>query len=50
MSIAGTAITASVDGTRVATATDGTMTDGMPGIETGGWYPAYFSNLNVTSP
>jgi hypothetical protein len=46
----GTTITGSVDGTRVASATDKTLTDGMPGIEVGGWYPAYFSNLNVKSP
>ena len=50
MSISGTAITASVDGTQVASATDSTLTDGMPGLEVGGWYPAYFSNLSVTSP
>jgi hypothetical protein len=24
--------------------------DGIPGIEVGGWYPAYFSNLTVTRP
>jgi hypothetical protein len=50
LSISGTAITGSVDGTPVVSATDATLTDGMPGIEVGGWYPAYFSNLNVTSP
>ncbi len=50
MSISGTAITASVDGTQVASTTDSTLTDGMPGLEVGGWYPAYFSNLSVTSP
>ncbi len=27
-----------------------TLTRGSPGIEVGGWYPAYFSNLNVTKP
>jgi hypothetical protein len=26
------------------------LTSGMPGIEVGGWYPACFSNLTVTSP
>lgn len=46
----GTAITGSVDGTHVASVTDTNLTDGMPGTEVGGWYPAYFSNLNVTSP
>jgi len=50
LSVNGTAITGSVDGTQVASATDATLTDGMPGIEVGGWYPAYFSNLNLTSP
>ena len=50
LSVNGTAITGSVDGTQVASVTDTTLTDGMPGIEVGGWYPAYFSNLNVTSP
>ena len=24
--------------------------DGLPGIEAGGWYPAYFSNLSVALP
>ena len=30
--------------------TDATLTHGMPGIEVGGWYPAYFSNLAVITP
>jgi hypothetical protein len=50
MSISGTSITASIDGTQVATASDSTLMSGMPGIEVGGWYPAYFSNLTVTNP
>ena len=50
LSVNGTAITGRVDGTQVASVTDATLTDGMPGIEVGGWYPADFSNLNVTSP
>ncbi len=50
LSISGTNIVASIDGTQVAMASDTTLTDGMPGIEVGGWYPAYFSNLTVTSP
>ncbi len=50
MSISGATITASIDGTQVATASDSTLTSGMPGIEVGGWYPAYFSNLTVTNP
>jgi hypothetical protein len=27
-----------------------TLTHGMPGIEVGGWYPAEFSNLQVSNP
>jgi len=27
-----------------------TLPHGIPGIEVGGWYPAYFSNLTVTTP
>jgi hypothetical protein len=50
LSVNGTAIAGSVDGTPVVSATDATLADGMPGIEVGGWYPAYFSNLNITSP
>jgi Glycosyl hydrolase family 59/Galactocerebrosidase, C-terminal lectin domain len=50
LSISGTAIAASVDGQQVASLTDATLTHGMPGIEVGGWYPAYFSNLAVTTP
>jgi hypothetical protein len=50
IAIAGTAITGSVDGAQVASVTDTTLTDGMPGIEAGGWYPAYFSSLSITSP
>jgi hypothetical protein len=50
LSISGTAITASVDGQQVASLTDATLTHGIPGIEVGGWYPAYFSNLAVTTP
>jgi hypothetical protein len=46
----GTAITGSVDGTPVVSATDATLADGLPGLEVGGWYPAYFSDLSVTSP
>jgi hypothetical protein len=50
LSLASSAITASVDGQKVATLTDSTLTHGIPGIEAGGWYPAYFSHLTVTSP
>src|SRR5215831_17900368 len=50
LSISGTAVAASVDGQEVASLTDATLTHGMPGIEVGGWYPAYFSDLAVTAP
>jgi hypothetical protein len=50
LSVNGTTITGSVDGTHIASVTDATLTDGMPGIEVGGWNPAYFSNLNITGP
>ena len=51
LSISRTTITASVDGKRLASLTDSTtLKRGIPGIEVGGWYPAYFSNLNVTAP
>jgi hypothetical protein len=50
LSVSGTAIVASVDGQQVASLTDATLTHGIPGIEVGGWYPAYFSNLTVTTP
>jgi hypothetical protein len=50
LSVSGTTIAASVDGQHVASLTDATLTHGMPGIEVGGWYRAYFSNLTVTSP
>jgi Glycosyl hydrolase family 59 len=50
LSANGTTIQASVDGQQVASLTDPALTDGIPGIEVGGWYPAYFSNLTVTRP
>ena len=50
LSISGTAITASLDGQPLASLTDSTLTRGTPGITTGGWYPAYYSDLTVTSP
>lgn len=50
LSMSGTAIKAGVDGGQVASLTDSTLTRGTPGIEVGGWYPAYFSNLTVTKP
>ncbi len=48
LSMLGHTIRASVDGRRVAALTDATLTSGIPGIEVGGWYPAYFSHLTVT--
>jgi hypothetical protein len=50
LSMSGTTIEASVDGQRIASLTDSALTRGIPGIEVGGWYPAYFSNLTVTKP
>jgi hypothetical protein len=50
LSLSGATIEASVDGNQVASLTDSTLTHGIPGIEVGGWYPAYFSNLTVTKP
>ena len=50
LSVSRTTITARVDGRRVASLSDSTLKRGIPGIEVGGWYPAYFSNLNVTAP
>ena len=37
-------------GRKVASLSDSTLKRGIPGIEVGGWYPAYFSNLSVTAP
>jgi hypothetical protein len=50
LSVSGTTITAELDGKKVASLSDSSFTQGMPGIEVGGWYPAYFSNLEVTAP
>jgi len=50
LSVSGSTIRASVDGRQVTSLTDSTLTRGIPGIEVGGWYPAYFSNLTVTKP
>jgi Glycosyl hydrolase family 59/Galactocerebrosidase, C-terminal lectin domain/Glycosyl hydrolase family 59 central domain len=49
LSMSGAAVTASVDGEQVASVSSATLTHGMPGIEVGGWYPAQFSNLQVSS-
>jgi hypothetical protein len=50
LSLSGSTITAELDGTVLASLSDSSFTRGLPGIEVGGWYPAYFSNLNVTEP
>jgi glycosyl hydrolase family 59/glycosyl hydrolase family 59 (putative galactocerebrosidase) len=49
LTVSGSSITAAVDGQRAASLTDSSIGHGAPGIETGGWYPAFFSNLSVTS-
>ena len=49
LSVSRTTITARVDGRKVASLSDSTLKRGIPGIEVGGWYPAYFSNLSVTA-
>jgi Glycosyl hydrolase family 59 len=50
LSLSGGTIRASVDGRQVASVSNSAFTSGIPGIEVGGWYRAYFSNLAVTSP
>jgi hypothetical protein len=50
LSVSGRTIRARVDGRRVTSVTDATLSSGIPGIEVGGWYPAYFSRLRVTKP
>jgi hypothetical protein len=50
LSISGASISASIDGRQVTSLTDSTLADGIPGIEVGGWYPAYFASLTVTQP
>ena len=50
LSVAGRTIQGSIDGKRVVSLADSTLADGIPGIEVGGWYPAYFSHLVVAQP
>jgi hypothetical protein len=50
LSLSGPTIRASIDGRQVASLTNSAFSRGIPGIEVGGWYPAYFSNLAVTRP
>jgi Glycosyl hydrolase family 59/Galactocerebrosidase, C-terminal lectin domain len=50
LTVSGSDITAGVDGRQVASLTDSSQPAGLAGIEVGGWYPAYFSNLSITKP
>jgi hypothetical protein len=50
LSLSGDTIRASVDGRQVASVANSAFRSGIPGIEVGGWYPAYFSDLAVTTP
>ena len=54
LALAGGAITASVDGQRVATVTDSAWTGGLAGIEAGAftatWPQAQYANVTVTAP
>jgi hypothetical protein len=50
LTVAGSAIRASVDGRQVVNMHNSAVTHGLAGIETGGWYPAYYSHLSITKP
>jgi hypothetical protein len=50
LSVSGSTVRGGIDGQHVASLSDSTLTDGIPGIQVGGWYPAYFSGLTVTKP
>jgi hypothetical protein len=50
LSLSGGIIQASVDGRQVASVANSAFSSGIPGIEVGGWYRAYFSNLAVAAP
>jgi len=50
LSLSGSTIQAGVDGRQVASVASSAFSSGLPGIEVGGWYRAYFSNLAVTAP
>ena len=50
LSLSGDTIRASVDGRQVASVANSAFRSGIPGIEVGGWYRAYFSNLAVAAP
>jgi Glycosyl hydrolase family 59/Galactocerebrosidase, C-terminal lectin domain len=48
LSVSQTTVRARVDGTEVASLADASQQHGAAGIEVGGWYPAYFSNLSIS--
>jgi hypothetical protein len=50
LALSGTTIQARIDGRQVASLNDSALTSGIPGLEVGGWYPAYFSDLTITKP
>jgi hypothetical protein len=50
LALAGKSVKASVDGHQVADIHSSAASKGAAGIETGGWYPAYYSHLAVTNP
>jgi glycosyl hydrolase family 59/glycosyl hydrolase family 59 (putative galactocerebrosidase) len=50
LSVSGTTVKGGVDGRQVASFHNSVISRGIPGIQVGGWYPAYFANLSVTSP
>jgi hypothetical protein len=47
LSVHGPTITGSVNGTQVVQVSDSTLTSGIAGISTGGWYPVEFGNLTI---
>jgi hypothetical protein len=48
LTASGKTLSASVNGTKVTSTTDGTWTTGDAGISTGGWYAVNFSSLKVS--
>jgi len=49
LSVHGSILIGSVNGSQVVSVTDSTLGTGIAGISTGGWYPVQFSNLQLTS-
>ncbi len=49
LSAEGDQLTASINGTQVASVSDSTYAAGDAGVSTGGWYPVQFKDLQVTS-